>query len=75
MPQLTPRQRVVLVFLIEARDKDEIARLLHISPHTAKDHIKAIYEHFQVSSHWNLSVGFALATAVTASKYDLLPEN
>jgi DNA-binding CsgD family transcriptional regulator len=54
VPQLTPRQRVVLVMLIEARDKDEIARLLHISPHTVKDHIKAIYEHFRVSSQLEL---------------------
>jgi DNA-binding CsgD family transcriptional regulator len=54
VPQLTPRQRVVLVLLIEARDKDEIASLLHISPHTAKDHIKAIYEHYQVSSQLEL---------------------
>jgi DNA-binding CsgD family transcriptional regulator len=52
--QLTPRQRVVLVMLIEARDKDEIARLLHISPHTAKDHIKAVYEHYQVASQLEL---------------------
>jgi DNA-binding CsgD family transcriptional regulator len=54
VPQLTPRQRVVLVMLFEARDKSEIARALHISPHTAKDHIKAIYEHFQVSSQLEL---------------------
>jgi DNA-binding CsgD family transcriptional regulator len=54
VPQLTPRKRVVLVMLIEVRDKDEIASLLHISPHTAKDHIKAIYEHYQVSSQQEL---------------------
>jgi DNA-binding CsgD family transcriptional regulator len=54
VPNLTPRQRVVMVMLIEARDKDEIARLLHISPHTAKDHIKAVYEHFNVSSQLEL---------------------
>jgi DNA-binding CsgD family transcriptional regulator len=54
VPQLTPRQRMVLVMLFEARDKNEIARALHISPHTAKDHIKAVYEHFQVSSQLEL---------------------
>jgi DNA-binding CsgD family transcriptional regulator len=54
VPKLTPRQRVVLIMLIEAKDKDEIARLLHISPHTAKDHIKAVYQHFKVSSQLEL---------------------
>jgi DNA-binding CsgD family transcriptional regulator len=53
-PQLSPRQRVVLILLVEARDKDEIARLLHISPHTVKDHMKAIYELFGVSSQLEL---------------------
>lgn len=71
VPMLTPRQRVVLIMLLEAHDKDEIARLLHISPHTAKDHIKAIYEHFNVSSQLELirrfrygDAGHALEAAV-----------
>jgi DNA-binding CsgD family transcriptional regulator len=54
VPELTPRQRVVLVLLIDARDKDEIAHLLHISPHTAKDHIKAVYRHFRVGTQLEL---------------------
>lgn len=54
VPQLTPRQRVVLIMLIEAHDKDEIAKLLHISPHTVKDHMKVIYDHFEVSSQLEL---------------------
>lgn len=54
VPELSPRQRVILVMLIEARDKDEIAKLLHISPHTVKDHIKAVYRHFQVNSQLEL---------------------
>jgi len=54
VPLLTPRQRVVLVMLIEAHDKDDIARLLHVSPHTVKDHIKAIYKHFGVCSQLEL---------------------
>lgn len=54
VPQLNPRQRVVLIMLIEAHDKDDIARLLHISPHTVKDHMKAIYKHFGVSSQLKL---------------------
>jgi DNA-binding CsgD family transcriptional regulator len=54
VPQLTPRQRVVLVMLIQARNRNEIARMLHISPHTVKDHMKAIYELFEVSSQLEL---------------------
>ncbi len=54
VPELSPRQRVVLIMLVEAHDKDEIARLLHISPHTVKDHIKAIYDHFGVCSQLEL---------------------
>lgn len=54
VPRLSPRQRVVLIMLAEARDKSEIAKLLHISPHTVKDHMKAIYEMFDVSSQLEL---------------------
>ncbi len=54
VPQLTPRQRVVLMMLVDAHSKDEIAQLLHISPHTVKDHIKAIYKLFGVSSQLEL---------------------
>lgn len=63
VPQLTPRQRVVLIMLIEAHDKEEIARLLHISPHTVKDHIKAIYGHFEVSSQLELIRRFRFGNA------------
>lgn len=52
--ELTPRQRMVLVMLLEARQAQEIARLLRISLHTAKDHIKAIYRHFGVSGQLEL---------------------
>lgn len=54
VPQLTPRQRVVLIMLLEARNAEEIAKLLHISIYTAKDHIKAIYKHFGVSRQLEL---------------------
>ncbi len=50
VPTLSPRQRVVLVLLLEGRTRGEIARLLHISPHTVHDHTKAIYRHFSVCS-------------------------
>lgn len=51
---LTPRQRVVLVLILEGRERDEIARMLHISRHTVHDHTKAIYRHFRVSSQVQL---------------------
>lgn len=70
VPRLSPRQRVVLIMLIEARDKDEIARLLHISPHTVKDHIKAIYGHFQVSSQLELIRRFRFGNAGHALESD-----
>jgi DNA-binding CsgD family transcriptional regulator len=54
VPELTPRQRMVLVMLLEARKAPEIARLLRISLHTVKDHIKAIYRHFGVSGQLEL---------------------
>ena len=54
VPSLSPRQRVVMELLLEGRSRDEIARLLHISPHTAHDHTKAVYRHFHVSSQVQL---------------------
>lgn len=54
VPQLTPRQRTVLIMLLEGRTAKEIAKLLHISEHTVKDHTKAIYKHFQVGSQVEL---------------------
>jgi DNA-binding CsgD family transcriptional regulator len=54
VPELNPRQRVVLMMLLDTHNKDEIASLLHISPHTVKDHMKAIYKTFNVSSQLEL---------------------
>ena len=47
---LSPRQRVVLAMLGEGLSVPTIAEKLLISPHTAKDHVKAIYEHLGVHS-------------------------
>jgi DNA-binding CsgD family transcriptional regulator len=63
VPQLTPRQRVVLIMLVEAHDKDKIANLLHLSPHTVKDYMKAIYKHFGVSSQLELIHRFRFGDA------------
>lgn len=54
VPQLTPRQRTVLIMLLEGRQAKEIAQLLHITEYTVKDHAKVIYKHFQVSSQVEL---------------------
>ena len=54
VPELSPRERVVLIMLVEAHDKDRIADLLHLSPHTVKVYMKAIYKHFGVSSQLEL---------------------
>lgn len=54
VPQLTPRQRMVLIMLLECRTVPEIAQLLHIAVYTAKDHTKAIYKHFRVKSQVEL---------------------
>jgi DNA-binding CsgD family transcriptional regulator len=54
VPELSPRQRTVFVMLLEGHDRKRIAQLLDISPHTAKDHIDAVYRHFGVSSQVDL---------------------
>jgi DNA-binding CsgD family transcriptional regulator len=63
VPQLSPRQRVVLIMLVEAHDKDRIASLLNLSPHTVKDYMKAIYKHFGVSSQLQLIHRFRFGDA------------
>ena len=63
VPQLSPRQRVVLIMLVEAHDKDKIADLLNLSPHTVKDYMKAIYKHFGVSSQLELIHRFRFGDA------------
>ena len=47
---LTPRQKVVLAMLVDGYNVPALARHLAISPHTAKDHVKAIYRHLDVKS-------------------------
>jgi len=51
---LTPRQRVVLAQLIDGCSARQIAANLGLSLHTANDHIKAIYKHFEVQSRAEL---------------------
>jgi DNA-binding CsgD family transcriptional regulator len=55
---LTPRQRVVMHKLLDGQSRKQIASHLGITLHTANDHIKAIYERFQVGSATELAAKF-----------------
>jgi DNA-binding CsgD family transcriptional regulator len=52
---LTPREREVAKLLIRGAANDEIARVLWISRHTVKDHVKAVYAKLHVASRAELS--------------------
>ena len=52
--QLTPRLRTVLTLLFKGYICNEIATLLHLSPHTIKGYIRDIYRHFDVKSQLSL---------------------
>ncbi len=56
--QLSPRQRQVLVHLLDGASKSEIAEKLSLSFHTVSDYTKAIYKHFSVSSKGELQAHF-----------------
>ncbi len=58
VPQLPPRQKIVLNLLVEGMSRKEIASRLGISAHTANDHVKAIYRHFGVNSQAQLARRF-----------------
>ncbi len=47
---LPPSQRTVLMLLMEGNNKPKIAEKLGCSYNTVKDHVKAIYAHFNVHS-------------------------
>lgn len=66
VPQLSPRLRAVLVLMLEGHDRKRIASLLGISPHTAADHMKAIYRHFGVSSQLALIRRFSVGDRMDA---------
>lgn len=51
---LTPRQRMILVHLLDGKGRDEIAAMLHLSPETVKTHTRNIYQHFSVASQVEL---------------------
>lgn len=47
---LTPRQRTVMLMLLDGRSRREIAQGLGLSEHTIDDHIGAVYSRFGVNS-------------------------
>lgn len=47
---LTPREREVLGHIVDDRPEAEIARVLHLSPHTVRSHVKNLYSKLQVHS-------------------------
>jgi PAS domain S-box-containing protein len=51
---LSERQMEVLVPLVSGERVAGIAKQLHISPHTVRNHLKAMYRHFGVSSQAEL---------------------
>jgi len=54
IPQLSPRQRMVLNLLLDGKSRREIAGDLEISEHTVGDYTKAVYGFFGVNSHAEL---------------------
>lgn len=50
MEKLTKREKEVLKYVITGKNNVEIAKLLFISPHTAKAHVSAILNKFGVKT-------------------------
>lgn len=55
---LTPRQRTVMLLLLDGMPRKEIAVQLGISEYTVDDHIKAVYSHFGVRTAGELAAKF-----------------
>lgn len=55
---LSPRERQVLLFLIDGDSRKQIARKLSLSEHTVNDYLKAIYRKFDISSRAELLAKF-----------------
>jgi DNA-binding CsgD family transcriptional regulator len=55
MYELTDRERQITQLLVSGKPIDEIARTLSISQHTVRDHVKAIFGKFGVTSRPELT--------------------
>jgi DNA-binding CsgD family transcriptional regulator len=58
IPELSTRQRQVLLRVMAGDSEKQIARLLSLSPHTVHDHMKQIYLRFGVNSRTELLAMF-----------------
>lgn len=52
--ELTSREEAVLAEVVRGATTDEIARALHISPHTVRDHVKSLFAKVGVRSRGEL---------------------
>lgn len=58
---LTPRQRMVMTYLLDGLSRKQIAAILGVSFHTINDHVKSLYERFEVNSATELAARFLKA--------------
>ncbi|RYD41015.1 MAG: helix-turn-helix transcriptional regulator [Verrucomicrobiaceae bacterium] len=58
--KLTPRQRMTMDLLIQGYTRAQIANRLEISIHTANEHVKAVYQYFEVHSQPELISRFRI---------------
>jgi DNA-binding CsgD family transcriptional regulator len=63
--KLTPAQRIIAEYVLEGHDEQQIALLLHKSPHTIHTHLKAIFQRLQVHSRAELVATLARAAGGT----------
>ena len=52
--RLSARERQIAVLLARGRDAKDIAELLHLSPHTVRDHVKKVFEKVEVHAQAEL---------------------
>jgi len=65
IPQLTPRQRVVLNYMLDGMGRKEIAFEMQLSENTVSGYIKDLYKHFDVNSHAHLVSKFLVGNTYT----------
>lgn len=58
VPELSPRQRMVLNLLLDGMSRKEMASVLGIAENTVSGYAKDVYRHFEVNSHVDLMKKF-----------------